>query len=333
MNTVPLGRTGLSVSKLGLGALFVKSENASLDDAKRAVARAVERGVSYLDTAPGYGDSEEVLGKCLAEIPDADKLVVSTKIGGPEPFDPRDPAKIVASVETSLRRLGRERVDLLYVHEPDRPRQNDWWTDYAKVEGPVLDAVAGLRDRGLIGHVGLGGTTTTDMAHLVRSGHFDVLLTAFQFNALLREAEDELLPAAREQGMGVVLGSALHQGLLTGEKPRLVEEAWWLARERKAQLRDLWALCRGCGIGVAELAMRFAVFSDAGDVVLMGPKNAEEVDLNLAALEAGPLPADVLAELDTLAARLPHRPYGEPVGLGWYANDPSGYAGLGHPWP
>ena len=333
MHTVPLGRTGLSVSKLGLGALFVKSENASLDEAKRAVARAGELGVSYLDTAPGYGDSEEVVGRCLAEA--GGDWVVSTKLGGRghggRPFDPKDVDALVGSVETSLKHLGRERVDVLYVHEPDRPGQYGWWDDFATADGPVIEAGERLKDRGLVGHLGVGGTTTTEMAHLVRTGRFGVLLTAFHYNALFREAAEELLPAAGAAGTGVVLGSPLQQGLFTGRKPALVaDDVWWLPAARKRQLAAFWDLCDEAGMSVPELAMRFAAGSPAVDTVLMGPKSVAEVEANVAAVEAGPLPADVLAKLDEIAALLPRRPYGEPVGLGWYANDPGGYNGQGN---
>src|SRR5208282_817529 len=83
-----LGKTGIAVSELGFGGLFASALGPGFDESRRAVRRAIELGVNYFDTAPAYANSEEVLGKILADI-DA-PLVVSTKLGGrPQPFDPR----------------------------------------------------------------------------------------------------------------------------------------------------------------------------------------------------------------------------------------------------
>ena len=116
-----LGRTGLAVGELSLGGLFVSSHGAAFAQSKQAVLRALELGVNYIDTAPTYFDSEEVLGKALEGV--KTPLYLSTKIGGRlTPFLPQDPTCLRRSVEESLARLKRDRVDILMVHEPDRPR-------------------------------------------------------------------------------------------------------------------------------------------------------------------------------------------------------------------
>ena len=117
-----LGRTGLEVSRLALGGLFVSSVGTDLEGSRKAVRRAVELGVNYVDTAPGYSDSEQVIGRIL---PDLDQtLILSTKLGGrPQPFEPRSRACLMASIDESLRLLHRDHIDLLMVHEPDRPGQ------------------------------------------------------------------------------------------------------------------------------------------------------------------------------------------------------------------
>ncbi|MGB8355950.1 MAG: aldo/keto reductase [Chthoniobacteraceae bacterium] len=89
MQTIELGRTGLSVSKLGLGGLFVASFATGADSANEAIQAALDLGINYIDTAPTYGDSEEVLGRTLAG--EKRPVILSTKLGGrPVPFDPRD---------------------------------------------------------------------------------------------------------------------------------------------------------------------------------------------------------------------------------------------------
>src|SRR5712692_8221339 len=112
-----LGRTGLRVSELGLGGLFVsRVGGGDRGEATAAVRRALDLGVNYIDTAPAYADSEEVLGIALEGV--TQPYFLSTKLGGrPQPFDPRDQAGLRRSVEESLRLLKRDHLDLLMVHE------------------------------------------------------------------------------------------------------------------------------------------------------------------------------------------------------------------------
>ena len=117
-----LGGTGLQVSELGRGGLFVSRVGGDREQARAAVRRALELGVNFVDTAPSYADSEEVLGEALEGV--REPYYLSTKLGGrPQPFDPKDKAALRRSVEESLRLLKRDHIDLLMVHEPDRPAE------------------------------------------------------------------------------------------------------------------------------------------------------------------------------------------------------------------
>jgi aryl-alcohol dehydrogenase-like predicted oxidoreductase len=327
MRTRPLGKTGLSVSELGFGSLFASKLGLGFEHSRQAVHRAVDLGITYFDTAPAYADSEVVLGAILREI--EAPLVVSTKLGGrPQPFDPLDAAALIHSAEESLRLLGREVIDVMFVHEPDRPLQYAWWTDPDAVSGPVLEALDTLKRRGLVRFTGLGGTTTTEMAHLVRSGQFDVLLTAFNCSALFREAEAELLPAARELRMGVVLGSTLQQGALGRRYDDVVHrKPAWLSRARQQQLLAFYKLLDESGLGIVEMALRWAVGRRDASTILIGPKTCEQVEQSVAAAERGPLSADVVARLDSIAAMVPFRPFEEPMILP--LNRPRDYYGPG----
>lgn len=330
MDYVTLGRTGLKVSRLGFGGLFVNSNAATLDEAKEALKRAVDLGVNYVDTAPGYGDSEEVLGKALAEV--EGEIVLSTKLGGrPRPFEPQNVDALRQSVDESLRLLGREHIDMLLIHEPDRPGQYDWWTDWEDVNGPVLDLCEQLRSEGVIKFIGLGGTTVYELAHLCRSGKFDVVLTAFNYSILYREAGDAVLPAAREQNMGVIAGSPLQQGALAKKYPDAIDDAsvYWLSEPRREQFRKLYAFVDECGMELPELAIRFVISNPNVDCVLMGARSQQEVEQNVASVEKGPLPDDVLARLDEIAAMVPYRPFCEPFGMGGRLAWPKAYKGPG----
>ena len=330
MQQVVLGRTGMNVSRIGFGGLFVASFAAQYEEAERAVRQARGMGINYFDTAPGYGNSEEVLGKALRD--DKAPLVLSTKLGGrPQPFLPQDPACLRASVEESLRLLGRDVIDILMIHEPDRPGQYDWWSNMVQVEGPVLGLLDDLRREGKIRYTGLGGTTTSVLAHLCRSGKFDVLLTAYNYSLLYREAALEAIPAAKAAGMGVIVGSPLQQGAFARryDKEIASPEAYWLSAARRRQMLALYALCDELGMEMPELGLRFVLSNRDIDCVLMGARSQCEVEQNVKTTLAGALPPDVMRRLDEIAADVPYRPFGEPFGIGWTPGNPSGYKGPG----
>ncbi len=193
-----LGRTGLQVTELGLGGLFVSRHGSAREQGIAAVRRALELGINYVDTAPGYHDGEEVLGLALRETGQPE--VLSTKLGGrPQPFDPRDKDALRRSVETSLELLGRDQLDILMIHEPDRPGQYDWFSDKERFHGPVVELLDELKREGLVRFVGLGGTTAYELPHIIDTGFYDVVLTAFNYSLLWQEARHEVLPAARHQ--------------------------------------------------------------------------------------------------------------------------------------
>ncbi len=310
-----LGRTGLEVSELSLGGLFVSSVGGEYEQARQAIHRALALGVNYIDTAPGYYNSEEVIGRALEGV--TAPLILSTKLGGrPQPFRPQDRDCLMRSVEESLRLLKRDHIDILMIHEPDRPGQYDWWTDPVAFHGPVLDLLAELRRNGTIRYTGLGGTTAYELARIIRTGRFDVVLTAFNYSLLWREAEIEVLPAAREQGMGIIIGSPLQQGALARRyDEEIASGAPWLSSPRRAQYRALYAFLDEIGLPLTEVALRFVISNPHISCTLMGARSQAEVEQNVAAVEKGPLPADILKRLDGIAAMVPFRPFEEPFGL------------------
>lgn len=322
MKSKTLGKTGLTVSQLGLGGLFVSSYGAAFEESRNAVMRALQLGVNYVDTAPGYFDSEQVLGAALqSAAPElaaqAGAVVLSTKLGGrPQPFLPQDRACLMQSVEESLRLLHRDSLDLLLIHEPERPGQYDWWSDPEGVDGPVLELLTELKRDGVVKAFGLAGTTVYEMARLMRSGKFDVVLTAYNYSLLWREAEHVVIDLAHELGMGVIVGSPLQQGALAVRRDDEVNNgAPWMAPARRAQFKELYEFLDETGLPLAEVAIRFAISNPAVSCVLMGARSAVEVESNVGAVEKGPLLADQLKRLDEIAAICPMRPYEEPMNL------------------
>lgn len=322
-----LGKTGIEVSELGFGSLFASSLGPGFEESSKAVHRAVDLGINFFDTAPAYADSEQILGRILADI--RAPLVLSTKLGGrPQPFDPRNQHGLLASVKESLRLLHREVIDVLFVHEPDRPHQYAWWTDPETAYGPVVEVMEQLKKKGVIRFTGLGGTTMTEMAHLMRSGRFDVVLTAFNYSALFREAEHEVFPEAKEQRMGLVLGSVLQQGGLGRRYDDVVRaKPAWLSKARQQQFLAFYRFLDDVGLSIVELCLRFAVGCQEASSVLIGPKTAQQVDDSVRAVAKGPLSEDVLKRLDEIAGMVPFRPFEEPMIMPF--NKPKEYYGPG----
>lgn len=322
-----LGRTELEVSLLGMGGLFVS--RAGGDDRERAyeaVHRALELGVNFVDTAPSYLDSEEVLGEALAGV--SRPVILSTKLGGrPQPFDARNLDHLKYSFAQSLKLLGRDAVDILMVHEPDRPGQSDWWTDWESFTGPVTEYLAELKAEGLIRFTGLGGTTAYVMAGICATGQYDVVLTAFNYSLLWREASIAVIPEAVRQDMGLIIGSPLQQGWLARRFDEEVGSgAKWLSPSRREQFRALYGLLDELGMPITDLAIRWVISNPDVDTVLMGARSAQEVEMNVAAVNAGPLPDAVMARLEEIGAMVPFRPFDEPFGCGFGR----GYRGPGH---
>lgn len=313
METRRLGRTDLDISVLSIGGLYTSSLAGGVTETQRIMRGAIELGINAIDTAPAYADSEKTVGEALAGV-DA-PLIVTTKLGGrPQPFDPQDINGLRHSVDESLRLLGRDYIDILMVHEPDRPQQYPWWTSYDPLDGPAVELMDELKAAGKIRYTGLAGTTVTEMTSLIGSNRFDVVLTAFNYNVLFREAAETVIPAAVEKDMGIVLGSAFGQGFLTRRADDEVRaKPIWLAEARRQQLLAYYDLLDQTGMPAFEMCLRFVLSNPAVSTVPIGCKTAQHLEASVAAAAKGPLPDDIIKRLDEIAAMLPHRPWEEPM--------------------
>lgn len=318
-----LGKTGLEVSELSLGGLFISSYGAEYKEAKKAILRALELGVNYVDTAPTYANSEEVLGKVLEDV--SSPVILSTKLGGrPQPFNPQDKDCLLRSVEESLRLLKRDYIDILMIHEPGRPGEYDWWSDREEFHGPVIDVLKDLKEDDVIGFTGVGGTTAYELADIIRTDKFDVVLTAFNYSLLWREAEHEILPAAKEHNVGVIVGSPLQQGALAVRYDHAIRKNRWISKPRREQLIVLYDLLDELDMPLRELAVRFVISNPDISCVLTGARSQEEVEQNVASIEKGPLSKEILRRLDEIYAMVPFRPFEEPATLGFLRGEYKG---------
>lgn len=310
-----LGKTGIRVSEIGMGGLFVSSHGSDRTEGIRAVRRGLELGINFVDTAPSYRDSEEVMGLALDGV--TQPYILSTKLGGrPSPFDPRNADQLRRSVEASLEFLKRDTIDILMIHEPDRPGQYDWFTDWERFHGPVCKLLEALKSEGVIRHTGLGGTTAYTLPAIMATGAYDVVLTAFNYSLLWQEAVHAVLPEAVKQNMGIVVGSPLQQGALSACYSEQVERgAPWLSPPRREQFRRLYALVEELDMPLPELAIRWVLSNSVVSTVLSGSRSVVEVEQNVGYVASGPLPKSVMDRVQEIAELVPFRPFEEPFGL------------------
>ncbi|MHC5057987.1 MAG: aldo/keto reductase [Planctomycetota bacterium] len=309
-----LGRTGLEVGELSLGAAFVTGGEEGSAGALPVVRRALELGMDLADTSADYGESERALGAALHEI--GKPCIVSTKLGPrDDTFDPKDKGCLRRIVEQSLEHLHRDAIDIPMVHEPDRPGQFDWYDDTERFRGAVTELFGELKSEGVIRFTGLGGTTAYQLPLIMATGDYDVVLTAFNSSPLWREALVAVLPEAERQNMGVMLASPTQQGWLARRFDDEIEHgARWLSPARRAQFKELYKFVDELGIPIPVLCLRWALGVPGVSTVLTGPRNVEQLEQNFSATEAGPLPKEAMARLDEIAAMVPFRPFEEPFG-------------------
>lgn len=263
-----LGSTGLYPTALGLGGAWLGARSESEAEAVEAVHRAFAHGINFFDTDPGYrqGKSEPRLGKALAGLP-RDEVIVSTKVGtAPEMRgDFRDEA-VRASFEGSLKSLGVDYVDLLLIHDPP---------DIEAALSGAMEPMLRLKERGLARYIGIGCRQHAFHLRAMATGEMDVVLTFQDYTLLSQSALVDTIPEAMRRGVGLILGSPLGMGRLSGVEP---DEA------KFPHAHAMWRWCGERGVNVRHLAMQFCLSLPIEGSVLVGAATAGEVDEAVAAL-------------------------------------------------
>ncbi|SEG23054.1 Predicted oxidoreductase [Nonomuraea solani] len=284
-------------------------DTVDLGTAGRMLDLALDAGVTGVDTANGYagGAAEEILGELLPGR--RDRVVLATKAGIPHPdagdHAPLSPAGLRASLEGSLRRLGVDHVDLFYLHQPDRDTPLE----------ETLATVAELTKEGKIGALGVSNYAAWQIA-----GMSTPPVVAQQlYNLLARRIEDEYAEYALTGGLRTMVYNPLGGGLLTGrhrfdrapDKGRfgdsrlaaMYRERYWDAGLFKA-VEALDGIATQAGLPLAELSLRWLAGRPVVSAVLLGASSLGHLRANLAALAAGPLPAEVAAACDAVGETL-----------------------------
>ncbi|MFF8227426.1 aldo/keto reductase [Streptomyces caelestis] len=307
-----LGRTGLTVSEIGYGAWGLGQGawvGADDDSGVRALRRALDLGVNFIDTARAYDRSERVVGRALRELPGGgDGVYVATKAGpkvpvslAPSGLDPMEAfpgSHIRESLETSLRELGRDHVDLLQLHT---------WEDEWTGRGDWLETVDALKQEGKIRFFGISvkDHQPENVLTVLRTGVLDAVQVIY--NVFEQSPSDALLPACAEHGVSVIGRVALDEGALTGSIrtgvtfPEGDWRTWYFRDDRPAQVEQrVDALLADLEIDVDQLpstALRFALAGQAVSTVIVGMRSLTNVERNAAVAEAPPLTAEELALL------------------------------------
>jgi len=315
METRVLGRTGIKVSPLCLGAMmFGAWGNPDHDDSVRIIHRALDAGINFVDTADIYsdGESEVIVGKALATV-DRSRVVLATKVHVQMGDDPNAQGNsrrwITAEVEHSLKRLGTDYLDLYQVHRPDET------VDVDETLGVLSDLVHAGKIRAF-------GSSTFPSEQIVeaqwvaeRRGRERFRTEQPPYSILVRGIERDVLPVAQTYGMGVLSWSPLAGGWLSGSfgagKANVSRRSERLpgrydltlpANQRKLEVvTELAAVAEDAGMSLIELALGFVLEHPAVTSAIIGPRTLEQLESQLPAADHRLDPA-VLDRIDELVA-------------------------------
>ena len=298
-----LGRQGPTVSALGLGAMSFASVYGSAEDAESeaTVARALELGVTFIDTANiyGAGHSEEVVGRAIAGRR-AD-VVLATKFGGGGGAGLGRRDKVRPALEESLARLGTDYVDVYYLHrvDPSTPIEE------------TVGAMANLVSAGLVRYLGLSEAAPETIRRAQATHPITALQT--EYSMFSREPEKSILPTTRELGIGFVAYSPLGRGMLTGHFQRLEDlpaDDWrrgvprWQEENFEHNVRlvsRLEEMARRHNITTAQLALAWVLHQGEDIVPIPGTRKRQNLEANAAAADVT-LSAEDLEEINAVAS-------------------------------
>ncbi len=319
MNRRDLGRTGETVSELGLGTAFMRrsQDQGGVND---CVARAIDRGVCYFDTAADYGQGEDerALGEAL--LGRREKVFLATKVGGvKDEGGHRNADSLMRQHEEGLKRLQTDHVDLIQIHEND---QRKWWSDdpvprevavshggplilddedYDFTDSPCVEFLHRAKAQGSARYIGITGKDARRLERIVAAIEIDSMMIAHQYNPILRNAARFLLPTTEEKGVGVAGGAMFLKGWLAVPQTQWRDERpEWMNDEFYDAYFGYLDIQAECGIPLHELTLRWPLAEPRMKCIVCGFKTLPEVEANIDAIEKGPLPEDLQQAIDVI---------------------------------
>ncbi len=299
MDTRQLGNTGLEVTVIGFGGMTIGGAFGPVDDAEslRALHAAIDAGMNFIDTSNAYGEgrSESLIGKFLQERADSDGILVFTKGGNNMVTRVRnfEPGYIAECLEGSLKRLGREPIDLYMLHNPsvDNMSAQD---SYAVLEQAKSD--------GKIHHLGVSVNTVPECETAVSQGRAATL--QMEYNVINQSAAGAFA-TAQSAGVGIISRVPLNRGFLSGRFDESSQFADDDTRKRsltpenlrkfQGQLDAVKTAAAELGVSPAEVAIRFCASNPNASCVIPGVRSAAQAEQNAAAAE--PLPLEIMQKL------------------------------------
>jgi len=286
-----IGQTGVFLPRLGVGTATLGDVFGPVPEgaAEELLATATANGLTYVDTAPLYGNglSERRLGAALRALGDPD-LTISTKVG--RVLDASEPEGwrfdfsregILRSLESSLERLGRDHVDILYVHDPDNFEEQLYRETW-----PTLER---LRSEGVVRAIGLGMNQWELPLRLVKRVPVDLVMLAGRYTLLDQSGASEFLPTCLEHGVGVIAAGVFNSGVLIDPE----DGAWYdyepapsTVLQRARRIREVLAAFR---VSLPHAAVQFAASGPAVVSTVVGVASSETLAANIRALDT-PLP-------------------------------------------
>lgn len=282
----PLGHTNFQVTPIGLGGAHLGRTSDGFSDelAIATVHCALESGINLIDTSPYYGQSQRRIGIALEQWYKKggrrEDLIISTKTGHC-PDESRDYTadSIRRSVEESLRLLHTDYLDILLVHDPN---------DLAEVLGPggALETLRKFKAQGIIRSIGLGAQSHEFHRRCIETGEFDVLLTAGNYTLIEQSAAKGILEPAATHDIGVLNGTALLLGLLSGSDPRKSVPVVLMGDEKEKAQRayKLWEWAQSRGVSLLALNLQFCLRERRIASTLLGVANPEQLETDIAAI-------------------------------------------------
>ncbi|RED94982.1 aldo/keto reductase [Marinoscillum furvescens] len=280
------GGPRLVLGTSGLGGVW---GGVTLDESKDAILYALERGARAFDTAPSYASAQEVLGAALKEWT-GEKPFISTKVGRLKAESAHDmkldysSEGIRRTLESNLEILGVDRIDLLFLHEPQCVEKSDI--------PRLLEQMQGFVSEGLVSRLGIGGNLTEDFKPFMGKGKFEVISGFLKMNACNLDAFISDVSFIKEKGLAYYNASILHFGLLANRLAAYkenFENEPWLTKRDIAITEDLQPLAEQYRMSLPILAQRYAFGIQEADRIVGGAKNQSQIERTLDAWEQGPL--------------------------------------------
>ena len=301
----PLGRTGLQVSPVCIGTSPLASMpglygyEVARDRAEATILATLRGSFNFMDTSNNYGggSAERRIGRALAAaggLPPG--FVLATKVDADPGTGDFSGDRVKRSVEESLERLGLDRVQLMYLHDPE------YHLTFAEAMAPggPVQALMALREQGVLGHLGVAGGPVRLMKEFIATGEFDAVLSHNRFTLVDRSA-GSLMDDACQRGVAFLNGAPYGGGMLAKGPDVQPKYAYRLASEAvRGAVRAMQRACAGYGVSLAAAALQFSLRDPRVTSTVVGVSEPSRIG-EITALMCEQIPAGLWAELDALA--------------------------------